>query len=229
MIVPVTVRICKAVVLVLVGAYVIYQLGEADMLGRFLTGLGVVGLGASLAAQDILKSFFGTLLLIGERTFKIGDRIIIGSQAGVVEQVGFRTTRLRTAEDSLLTIPNSSIANASIDNMGARSYRRYSATLVVAYATPLDRLAAFRDALRQWLAEHPKVRKDKVDVHVHRLAEGGVEVTLHFYLAAADAAEETELRDEINLEILQLCEAMGVRLAGVGLKSAAEPGASAAA
>src|SRR5262249_19359560 len=161
---------------------VIYQLGEGDMLARFLTGLGVVGLGASLAAQDILKSFFGTLLLIGERTFKLGDRIIVGSQAGVVEQVGFRTTRLRTAEDSLLTIPNSAIANASIDNMGARSARRYSAALLVAYETPLDRLSAFRDALRQWLTEHPKVRKEKADVHIHRLAESGIEVTLNFYL-----------------------------------------------
>src|SRR5439155_10628988 len=107
MIVPVTMRLTKGITLIVVATYVVYQIGQGDMLGRFLTGLGVAGLAASLAAQDALKSFFGTLLLIGERSFKIGDRIIVGGQEGVVEQVGFRSTRLRTPEDSLLTIPNS--------------------------------------------------------------------------------------------------------------------------
>jgi MscS family membrane protein len=63
-----------------------------------LTGLGIAGLAASLAAQDAMKSYFGTLLLIGERTFKIGDRIIVNGAEGIVEQVGFRSTRLRTAD-----------------------------------------------------------------------------------------------------------------------------------
>ena len=96
MIVPVSMRLGKAGVLLVVATYVIYQVGEFDLLGRFLTGLGVAGLAASLAAQDALKSFFGTLLLIGERAFKIGDRILVGGKEGVVEQVGFRSTRLRT-------------------------------------------------------------------------------------------------------------------------------------
>jgi len=102
----------------MVATYVIYQVGQGELLGRFLTGLGVAGLAASLAAQDALKSFFGTLLLIGERSFKIGDRILVGSQEGIVEQVGFRSTRLRTPNGSVLTIPNSTIATAAIDNRG---------------------------------------------------------------------------------------------------------------
>lgn len=118
MIAPVTVRAAKTIVVLLVATYVIYQVGQGDLLGRFLTGLGVAGLAASLAAQDALKSFFGTLLLIGERSFKIGDRIIVGNQDGIVEQVGFRSTRLRTANGSVLTMPNSTIASAAIDNRG---------------------------------------------------------------------------------------------------------------
>jgi MscS family membrane protein len=118
MIAPVTVRAAKTCVVLLVATYVIYQVGQGDLLGRFLTGLGVAGLAASLAAQDALKSFFGTLLLIGERSFKIGDRIIVGSQEGIVDQVGFRSTRLRTPNGSVLTIPNSTIATAAIDNRG---------------------------------------------------------------------------------------------------------------
>jgi MscS family membrane protein len=119
MIVPVSVRISKTVVLLVVTTYMIYQIGQIDLLTRFLTGLGVAGLAASLAAQDALKSFFGTLLLIGERAFKIGDRINVSGKEGIVEQVGFRSTRLRTPEGSTLTIPNAVIASAPIDNMGA--------------------------------------------------------------------------------------------------------------
>jgi MscS family membrane protein len=118
MIAPVTVRAAKTCVVLVVATYVVYQVGQGDLLGRFLTGLGVAGLAASLAAQDALKSFFGTLLLIGERSFKIGDRIIVGSQEGIVDEVGFRSTRLRTPNGSILTIPNSTIATAAIDNRG---------------------------------------------------------------------------------------------------------------
>src|SRR4029077_17052776 len=98
MVVPGSIRLGKAAVLLAVATYVIYQVGEIDLLGRFLTGLGIAGLAASLAAQDALKSFFGTLLLIGERAFKIGDHILVGGQEGVVVEVGFRSTRLRTGE-----------------------------------------------------------------------------------------------------------------------------------
>src|SRR5438128_6819311 len=121
MIAPVTVRAAKGAVTLVVAAYVIYQVGEGDTLGRFITGLGVAGLAASLAAQDALKSFFGTLLLIGERSFKIGDRIIVSGQEGVVEQVGFRATRLRSPDGSLLTVPNSTIDAAAMDDKGGQT------------------------------------------------------------------------------------------------------------
>jgi MscS family membrane protein len=208
--------------------YVIYQIGQGDLLGRFLTGLGVAGLAASLAAQDALKSFFGTLLLIGERSFKIGDRIIVGGMEGVVEQVGFRSTRLRTGEDSLLTIPNSVIANASIDNMGARSFRRFKASVLVHYRTPLDRVTALRDRLEHWLENHPGVRPDKVDVAIQRLADNGVELALGLYLAATDGAEERRLRDEINVEVLRAAEEEGVGLAAAGPPPPAKATAKAA-
>src|SRR5262249_47305264 len=131
LIVPVSVRLGKGVVLLVVATYVVYQIGEIELLGRFMTGLGVAGLAASLAAQDALKSFFGPRLRIGGRAFKIGARILVGGTEGVVEQVGFRSPRLRTAEASVLTIPNAIIAAAPIDNMGARSHRRFSTTITL--------------------------------------------------------------------------------------------------
>jgi MscS family membrane protein len=213
MIVPVSMRLAKTAVLLVVMTYVIYQVGHIELLWRFLTSLGVAGLAASLAAQDAMKSFFGTLLLIGERAFKIGDRVLVGGTEGVVEQVGFRSTRLRTAEDSLLTIPNAIIAAAPIDNMGARSRRRFSTTLVVSPETACERLREFRDRLRVWLNEQSLVLQDKVDVHLHQITTEGVELSLSLFLTAGSAAEETCFREAILFEVLRQAGALGVEMA----------------
>jgi MscS family membrane protein len=213
MIVPVAMRLGKTVVLLVVTTYVIYQVGQIELLGRFLTGLGVAGLAASLAAQDAMKSFFGTLLLIGERAFKIGDRILVGGTEGVVEQVGFRSTRLRTAEDSLLTIPNAIMAAAPIDNMGARTHHRFNSTIVISPETPFERLQEFRDRLRAWLDQHPLVLRDKVDVHIHQITNQGVELSLSLFLATGRPAEEIRFREAVNCEILRQAAALGVDLA----------------
>jgi MscS family membrane protein len=213
MIVPVSMRLAKTAVLLVVATYVIYQIGHIELLWRFLTGLGVAGLAASLAAQDALKSFFGTLLLIGERAFKIGDRILVGGNEGVVEQVGFRSTRLRTGEDSLLTIPNAIIAAASIDNMGARSNRRFATTVLVSPDTPCERLREFRDRLRAWLGEQSLVIQDKVNLHVHQITSQGVELSLSLFLVSGPAAEEIRFREAIHYEILEQAGALGIDVA----------------
>jgi MscS family membrane protein len=203
MVVPASMRSLKGVILLLVTVYIVYQIGAGESLSRFLTGLGVAGLAASLAAQDTLKSFLSTLLLIGERSFKIGDKIAVAGVEGVVEQVGFRATRLRTSDGSLLTIPNSTIASAPIDNLTTKSFTRCKASLLVKYDTAPEHIIALRDSIRAWLVEHPKVRSDKVQVNVNRLTEQGVEVTLDLYLVDVNGEGEKEVMEEINCELLR--------------------------
>jgi MscS family membrane protein len=203
MVVPASMRSLKGVILLLVTVYIVYQVGAGESLGRFLTGLGVAGLAASLAAQDTLKSFLSTLLLIGERSFKIGDKISVAGVEGAVEQVGFRATRLRTSDGSLLTIPNSTIASAPIDNLTTKTFSRCKASLLVNYDTAPEHILALRDRIRAWLTEHPKVRSDKVQVSVNRLTEQGVEVTLDLYLVDVSGAGEKEVMEEINCELLR--------------------------
>jgi len=152
-------------------------------------------------------------LLIGERSFKIGDRIIVGNQEGVVEQVGFRSTRLRTKEDSVLTMPNSVIASAPIDNMGARSQRRLTTSFLVHPQTPLPLLIDLRDQLRAWLYEQPNVNPQKIDVHIHRIIDAGVELTLTLYLTTLDGIEETTCREAIHCQLLSMADQLGVVLA----------------
>jgi dipeptidyl aminopeptidase/acylaminoacyl peptidase len=150
MIVPTAANGLKLAVLVVAVASQVYLVGSRETLTQLLAGLGLVGLAASLAAQDTLKNFFGTLLLIGEHPFRIGEHVAIQGMEGVVESVGFRSTRVRTFEDSLLTIPNSVMAAALIDNRAMRSCRRFRLLVSMAYSTPADRMIALRDGLRSY-------------------------------------------------------------------------------
>ena len=142
MIVPTAANGMKLAALVVAVSFQVYLIGSRETLTQLLAGLGLVGLAASLAAQDTLKNFFGTLLLIGEHPFRIGEHVAVQGVEGTIESVGFRSTRLRTFEDSLLTIPNSVMAAAMIDNRAARTCRRFRTVVSLAYGTPIDRIVA---------------------------------------------------------------------------------------
>ncbi|QEH34830.1 Low conductance mechanosensitive channel YnaI [Aquisphaera giovannonii] len=213
MVVPTGARFLKLAVLVVAASCEVYLVGNGEWVTRLLAGLGLVGLAASLAAQDTLKNFFGTLLLIGEHPFKIGDSIVVGGMEGTVESVGFRSTWIRTPDDSLITIPNSIIANASIDNRGARTTRRYKAVIGVDYDTPAHRLNALREALRAYAAAQPSILKDRVDIYVHALGGTAVELLVNVYFAVRSHAEEVEARDAFNREVLDQARRLDIRLA----------------
>ncbi len=213
MIVPTSARVLKLGMLLVAISWEVYLVGNGEWVTRLLAGLGLVGLAASLAAQDTLKNFFGTVLLIGEHPFKIGDYIIVNKLEGVVESVGFRSTWIRTLDDSLITIPNSIIANVSIDNRGARNMRRYRTFVGVAYETPADRLIALRDGLRAYAEAHPRVRTDKIDIYIHTLNSATVDLLVNVYFTVATSTEELAARDELNREILEQAARLGVQVA----------------
>lgn len=214
MIVPTGARCLKLAVLIAAVCYQVSLIGDGEWLTKLLAGMGLVGLAASLAAQDTLKNFFGTLLLIGEHPFKIGDQIVVGGIEGTVESVGFRSTRIRTAEDSLATVPNSLIAGTSIDNRGLRKARRYRLLLPLSYDTPIDRMAALRDGLREVATNRPDlVRADRVDVHIFALGAANVDLLVNVYFWADTSRDEMEARDWLNREILALAERLDVEIA----------------
>jgi MscS family membrane protein len=208
MIVPVCMRLLKSTVLILVLGYVVYHVGQGESLIRFLTGLGAAGLAASLAAQDMLKCFFGTLLLISERSFKLGDRIKVDGHEGVVEQVGFRSTRLRTADGSLVTIPNSTITSASINNQGTQVVQRHTVSLALGKDMPVEEISGLRDRLHAWLQDYAAVNPEetKVTIDLHR--ETGVELEVSFVLADTPEADEANARREITYAVLRMVQAL---------------------
>lgn len=212
LLVPFTVRAVKVTVVLIALAYLVYLFGEGESLKQFLTGLGVAGLAVSLAAQDSLKNLFATLLLIGDRTFRVGDRLLIGDKEGVVEQVGFRSTKLRTPEDSLLILPNSLMAYGVVDNLGLRQYRRIRMVFSLPLDTPLEKAATLRDQVRNYLLAYPGVDRKRVHAHFNRISETGIEIETSAYVNAIDFEAEKQCREDFLRESLRLAGALNVTM-----------------
>jgi MscS family membrane protein len=210
LIAPFTRRMVKLGVLLVGATYLVYKFGEGDSLTRFLTGLGVAGLAVSLAAQDTLKNLFATIALISDGAFRVGDRIMLGNQEGVIEQLGFRSTKLRTPDDSVLIVPNSTLAAGSIDNL--RLHRRIRLLFSLSVGAPLDRLTQLRDELREFLTTYPGVIADRVEVHINRFAEGGIELEASAHYEAKYHQSEKQCRDDLSCEVLRRARALQLEL-----------------
>jgi MscS family membrane protein len=205
---PVVSLVLKILVVVS-GLAAILRLFDFDV-GTVLAGLGIGGLAFALAAQDTLKNFFGSVMLIADRTFRVGDLVKIGGNEGVVESVGPRTTRLRGLDDSLLTIPNSDLTTAHVTNFGARRFRRFRTTISVAHGTTSERLIQFRDGIRELIRNDGRVQQQKYDVAVNDLGSTGIEILIQVFFEVPDGHAELAARDELILDTLRLAERLGI-------------------
>ncbi|WP_373049203.1 mechanosensitive ion channel family protein [Vulgatibacter sp.] len=223
------VRRSMKVATVILGALFVLQNLDVDV-GSLLAGLGIGGLAFALAAKDTLANFFGSVMIFADRPFQIGDWVVLdGGTEGIVEEVGFRSTRIRTFYNSLVTVPNSKIADAKVDNYGARRYRRTNVTLGLTYDTTPEQMQAFVEGVRAILRANPHTRKDYYEVHFSGFGAHSLDVMLYFFFEVASWTEELRERHNVYLEVLRLAKNLGVQFAfptwTVHHEYVAEPGA----
>lgn len=178
-----------------------------------LAGLGLGGLAFALAAKDLLGNFFGSVTVLLDRPFSIGDWVVIGDIEGTVEQVGFRSTRVRTFYNSLVTMPNSILTTTKIDNMGARRYRRMKQNLSVTYDTPPEKVEAFCEGIRKIIQMHPYMRKDFYQVYFNQYASASLDILVYVFWATPDWSMELRERHRFLLDILRLARQLEVEFA----------------
>lgn len=197
---------------VAIGFIVIADLLAFDV-NKILAGLGIGGLAFALAAQDTISNLFGSITILVDRPFQIGDWITIGAVDGTVESVGVRSTRVRTFHNSLVTVPNSQLINASIDNWGAREFRRITCDIGIAYDTPPAKIDAFCEGIRELIRLHPYTRKDFYIVNLNNFANNCLQIMLYCFVKAPDWG--TELREKHRLfnDIIKLAGKIGVEFA----------------
>ncbi len=210
--VPLLRKTLKVTVSIVGGIFILQNL-NVDV-GSLLAGLGLGGLAFALAARDTVANFFGSVMIFVDRPFQVGDWIKIGADVeGTVEEVGFRTTRIRTFHNSLITMPNARVTDSSVDNMGARQYRRYSTTLGLTYDTPPEKMQAFCEGVRAIITALPGMRKDFYFVEFFDYGPHSLNILLYCFMATPDWAGELRVRNHLNLEILRLAADLGVQFA----------------
>ncbi|MEM6959665.1 MAG: mechanosensitive ion channel domain-containing protein, partial [Myxococcota bacterium] len=166
-----------------------------------------------LAAKDTVANLFGSLSIFADQPFQVGDWVVIEGKEGTVEEVGMRSTRIRTFKESVVSIPNAVVANAAVDNFGQRRYRRCSLKLGLTYASSTDQLQAFVEGIRAILRANAHVRQDAYEVHFRDFGDSALEVVAYFFFTVNTWTEELRERQNVLLEIMRLSEALKVEFA----------------
>ncbi|MCU7866064.1 MAG: mechanosensitive ion channel family protein [Candidatus Thiodiazotropha sp. (ex Lucinoma borealis)] len=182
-------------------------------ISSLLAGLGLGGLAFALAAKDMVQNLFGSVTVLMDRTFSVGDWIIVDGEEGSVERIGFRSTRVRTFYNSVVTVPNSKFITATVDNMGERRFRRLSCKLSLTYDTPPDRIDAFCEGVRELVRQHPYMRKDYYHVYLNEFAASSLDVLLYVFWETPEWNTELRERHRFMLDILRLAQKLGVEFA----------------
>ena len=209
--VPILVKMMRLFVGVLGLVFVLQNLGVN--VSALVAGLGVGGIAIALAAKDALANVFGSITIFTDRPFHVGDVVDIDGVVGTVEEVGLRSTRVRTSSGSVMTIPNARVANAKIDNIGAREYRRVRGSLGLSYSTAPSDVTAFVSGLREILAESKDVVTEKSEVHFTDFGASSLDVMFSFYLDVPGWHDELVARSNINISIMELAAKLNVSFA----------------
>lgn len=183
-------------------------------IASIVAGLGIGGVAVALAAKDTISNFFGSVTVIMDRPFQIGDYVILDKGLeGSVEEVGFRSTRLRTPVKSVVTIPNSVLANMAIDNYGLRPMRRFNTTLQMEYNTPVEKLQEFCERLRYEIQLNPMLIKDEPLVTISELTQTSVNISITTFIATTDFKIEMAEKHKFLVRILEVANEVGVKFA----------------
>ncbi|MEM6750313.1 MAG: mechanosensitive ion channel family protein, partial [Planctomycetota bacterium] len=178
-----------------------------------ITGLGIGGLAFAFAAKDTIENFFGSVAVILDKPFEVGDWVVINDIEGTVEHLGFRSTRVRTFYNSQVTVPNSNLVRANIDNMGRRKYRRWKTHIGLQYDTPPEQLVAFTEGIRELVRTHPYTRKDYYQVWMHQWSGSSMDVLLYVFFEVPDWNTELRERERLFVDIVRLADRLGVQFA----------------
>lgn len=209
-IVPFLSKIIKLIT-VLLAISIIAQEWDYEVSG-FIAGLGLGGLAFALAAQDSLSNLFGGMVIIVDKPFTVGDWISTPSVEGIVEDITFRSTKVRTFAQAIVTVPNSKLANEPITNWAAMGKRQITFHLKVAYSTPRAKLEKCVERIKTTLIEHPDVHKQTIFVVFDRYNDSSLDIFLYFFTITTVWQEFLMVKQDINFKIMRILEEEGVSM-----------------
>ena len=201
----------RVLIYIIAGFIIITDLGVN--LNGLVAGLGLGSVVITLAAQDTAKNLFGGLVIFLDKPFVVGDWIEVDKYEGTVEDITFRSTRVRTFENSVANIPNAVIANESIINWSRMERRRNKVNLCLDLDTPLEKVEVVQKRIKDMLLQHADVIDDTIMVRFDNIVDNGINLLVCSYTNSVDYASFLKEKEKINFKIMQILKEENVELA----------------
>ena len=182
-------------------------------ISALLAGLGIGGLAVALALQDTLANLFGSIFIILDRPFKVGDRIVLENTDGIVEEIGLRSTRIRTLDKTLVALPNKTVANTKIDNITAMPMRKVVQTIGVTYETTAEEMEQARAAIAAIIENDEDIDQEFILIRFTDFGESSLNILVIYFTRTADYKEFLKVKERINLTIMRELEKLGLSIA----------------
>jgi MscS family membrane protein len=204
-------RILKAIIFVAGALAVLGSLGFN--MSTALAGLGIGGLAIGFGAQKTIENLFGGVSVLGDEVFRVGDVCRFGDRTGVVEDIGLRSTRIRTDDRTLVAIPNGTVATINLENFSRRDKILFKTNLGLRPESQADHVRFVLAEIRRLLYSHPKVETKTVRVRLVDIAGASLNVELMSYILTRDFNEFAAIREDLLLRIMDILEDSGNGLA----------------
>ncbi len=206
------IRIVKAFVIV-VGSVAILQEWGINV-SALIASLGIGGLAFALAAKDTAANLFGGITVLIDKSMKVGDWVKIGDVEGIVEDIGLRTSKIRSFEKSLIVIPNQVLANQSLENFSRRNVRRIKMTIGITYSTTREQMVNILKDIREMLRNHPGIAKDQLlMVYFTDFGDSSLDIFIYCFTNTAVWQDYLAIREDVNLKIMEIVEKHGASFA----------------
>jgi len=204
-------RFAKVGVLVISVIIALAQLGVS--VASLVAGLGIGGLAVALAAQKTLENLFGTLSIGVDQPMREGDLVKLYDFVGTIEQIGLRSTRIRTLDRTIITVPNGELANQRIESFAVRDRLRFAATIGLVHGTTSQQIRAILAELEAILRRQPKIWPDGIGVYFKELAASSLDIEIMAWFQTTDGAEFQAIRQEVLLDFMAAIERNGSAIA----------------
>ena len=200
------------VLIYIVAVFIVLSLLNVDLTG-LIAGLGIGGIIVTLAAQDTAKNIFGGIVIFIDKPFTVGDWIQMDSYEGTIEDITFRTTRIRTFENSLLNVPNSIISNASVINWSKMESRRYKVNIKIDLETPVEKLQKLKTRVEEMLYNRENILDDSTIVRFDGIDENGINMLVYTYTNSTGYSSYLKEVEGINYKIIKILDEENIKVA----------------
>jgi MscS family membrane protein len=183
----------------------VFKLNVASL----IAGLGIGGLAIALAAKESIENLLGSFTIFLDKPFTVGDHIKIGSIEGTVENIGFRSTRIRTGEKTIVTMPNKKMVDGELDNLSLRTQRRAKFDISLVYETTAEQFKNIVADIQAYIDNHPQIYKLDNRVRLFGFGDSGINIQVVYFVDTKDNDIYLNTREEINYKIMEIVQKHG--------------------